>query len=296
MAFVGRRSPRPFALFLPALLLAPVLSAQAPVETIPDPARVPPAEVPFVNPLWQDLEAPAAPKAPPARLEDLETTATLVVAVRIDEEGKVSEASVPEPPLRALGAAAQAQAPRWTFKPAKKDGQSVRCWGTYGVDLDVEVEDAAWQTFTLAPVGREDPLPDLAKELPGESWIMRYPAAPAPVEPGVLSVEAVDILPMPAKTPLKVDDTRLRSRLRALVEVSGLGSVKRVLPVGEYEPVILRWVRESAKGWTLTAARKGGAPVSSWLALDATVEYALGSVKERGKRSIKKNVRGEPVR
>ena len=84
--------------------------------------------------------------------------------------------------------------------------------------------------------------------------------------------------------------------LRALVEVSGLGSVKRVLPVGEYEPVILRWVRESAKGWTLTAARKGGAPVSSWLALDATVEYALGSVKERGKRSIKKNVRGEPVR
>ena len=59
--------------------------------------------------------------------------------------------------------------------------------------------------------------------------------------------------------------------------------------------MILRWVRESAKEWTLTAARKGSSPVSSWLALDTTIEYSLGSVKERGKRSIKKNVRGEPA-
>ena len=77
--------------------------------------------------------------------------------------------------------------------------------------------------------------------------------------------------------------------------MSGLGSVKRVVPVGPYEPLILRWIRESAKGWILTAAKKGGAPVSSWLALDATIEYSLGSVKERGKRSIKKNIRGVPL-
>jgi hypothetical protein len=46
----------------------------------------------------------------------------------------------------------------------------------------------------------------------------------------------------------------------------------------------------------MTAAKKeGGAPVSSWLALDATIQYTLDSVKERGKRSIKKNVRGVPL-
>jgi hypothetical protein len=299
MAFSGCRFSRPLALaLLPALFLAPALLAQAPgpIESIPDPASVPPAVVPFVNPLWQELDSPAGMKGQPPRLEDLEAETTLVLAVRIDETGKVTETVAPEPPIRALAGAAQAQAPRWLFTPAKKDGQPVRCWGTYGVDLEVEVEDAAWQSFVLAPVGREDPLPDLAKELPGETWLTRYPAEPAPAEPGVLSVETVDFLPMPAKTPLKLEETRLKSRLRALVEVSGLGTVKRVLPVGEFEPVILRWVRDSARGWALTAARKGGSAVSSWLALDTTVEYTLGSAKERGKRSIKKNVRGEPVR
>lgn len=295
MAFVGRRMLRLSFPCLPALILAPVLSAQAPLETIPDPARLAPAEVPFVNPLWQALDAPAAPKGPPPRLRDFETTGALIVGVKVDASGSVSEAVVPEPPLRALAAAVQAQAPRWTFQPATKDGVAVRCWGTYGVDVEVELEDATWYAFALVPVGKEDPLPELPKEMPGETWMSRYPAAVSPAEPGVFSVEEVDFLPMPVKVPLKLEGTRLKSRLLALVEVSGLGTVKRVVPVGTYEPMILRWVRESAKEWALTAARTGGSPVSSWLALDTTIEYSLGSVKERGKRSIKKNVRGEPV-
>lgn len=297
MALVGRRILRPHVLSLPALLLAPALLAQAPgpLEAIPDPVRIAAAQVPFVNPLWQPLDAPAAPKGAPPRLEDLEATMTLVVGVRIDETGHVSESVAPEPPLRALAAAAQAQAPRWTFKPAKKDGQPVRCWGTYGVDLEIQVEDGVWSAFKLLPVGKEDPLPVVAKELPGDTWIARYPAAVTPPEPGVLSVEEVDFLPMPEKTPLKIDSTPLKSRVLALVEVSGLGTVKRVVPVGSTEPLVLRWVRENAKKWSVTAARKGDAPVSSWLALDATIEYTLDAAKERGKRSIKKNVRGAPV-
>lgn len=297
MACVVRRIPRSALVPLAALALAPFLRAQVPaaVETIPDPARVPPAEVPFVNPLWQELDAPAAPKGPPPRLEKFRGSATLIVAVRIDEEGKVSEGHVPEPPLRAIGAAVQAQAPRWTFQPAKKDGQPVRCWGTYGVDVEVELEDAVWASFKLTPVGKDDPLPVLSREVQGDGWVSRYPSALDPPEPGVHSVEEVDFLPMPAKVPLKIESTPLRSRVVALVEVTGLGSVKRIVPVGSNEPLVLQWVRENAKSWALTAAKRGGAPVSSWLALDATIQYELDSVKERGKRSIKKNVRGTPA-
>ncbi len=297
MALSGRRFPRSHALFLPAFLLAPALLAQTPgpLETVPDPARLPVAEVPFVNPLWQELEAPATLKGPLPKPADYETSSMLVVAVRIDETGRVSEAVAPEPPLRALGAAAQAQAPRWLFKPAKKDGQPVHCWGTYGVDVDVELEDLVWTAFNLVPIGREDPLPDLATERPGDGWITRYPAAISPPDPGVFSVEEVDLLPMPDKVPLKFESAPLKSRLLALVEVSGLGAVTRVVPVGPYEPLILRWVRQSAKGWSLTPAKKRGGAVSSWLALDATIDYALGSVKQQGKRSIKKNLRGVPV-
>ena len=297
MACVVRRIPRSALVPLAALALAPFLRAQVPaaVETIPDPARVPPAEVPFVNPLWQELDAPAAPKGPPPRLEKFRGSATLIVAVRIDEEGKVSEGHVPEPPLRAIGAAVQAQAPRWTFQPAKKDGQPVRCWGTYGVDVEVELEDAVWASFKLTPVGKDVPLPVLSREVQGDGWVSRYPSALDPPEPGVHSVEEVDFLPMPAKVPLKIESTPLRSRVVALVEVTGLGSVKRIVPVGSNEPLVLQWVRENAKSWALTAAKRGGAPVSSWLALDATIQYELDSVKERGKRSIKKNVRGTPA-
>lgn len=297
MAIVGRRSLRPFALCLPALFLAPALLAQAPapLEAIPDPARVPPAEVPFVNPLFQELDAPAAPKGPPPRLEKFRGSAALIVAVRIDETGKVSEAVAPEPPVRALGAAVAAQAPRWTFKPAKKDGQPVRCWGTYGVDVEVQLEDGRWAAFGLAPVGKDDPLPALVTEMPGDSWVSRYPAEVSPPEPGIYSVEEVDFLPMPEKVPLKLDSTPLKARVQALVEVSPLGSVKRVVPVGAFEPFILQWVRENAKGWALSSATRGGAPVASWLALDATIEYTLDWVKERGKRSIRKNVRGAPL-
>lgn len=297
MGSVGRRPLRPHLLTLPTLLLAPILLAQAPgpIEAIPDPARVPPAEVPFVNPLWQALDAPAALKGPAPRLERFRGSAALVVAVRVDEAGKVSEAVAPEPPIRALGAAVGAQAPRWTFQPAKKDGQPVRCWATYGVDVEVQLEEGRWAAFRLAAVAKDDPLPELVTEMPGDSWVSRYPSRVSPPEPGVFSVEDVDFLPMPERVPLRFDSTPLKARVLALVEVSALGSVKRVVPVGAFEPFILQWVRENAKGWAIAPATKGGAPVSSWLALDASIDYTLGWVKERGKRSIKKNVRGTPL-
>ena len=119
------------------------------------------------------------------KLKDLEAASTLIVGVRIDETGKISAAIAPEPPLRALGAAVQAQAPRWLFKPAKKDGQPVRCWGTYGVEVEVELEDAAWTAFSLVAIGKDDPLPSLPQQFPGDTWISRYPAVPVPPEPAL---------------------------------------------------------------------------------------------------------------
>ena len=171
----------------------------------------------------------------------------------------------------------------------------MRCWGTYGVDVEVELEDAVWSAFNLVPVGKEIPFRSSGGSCRETRGSPATPRRSAPPEPGVLSVEDVDFLPMPEKAPLKFESTPLKSRALALVEVSGLGAVKRVVPVGAFEPLILRWVRENARTWPLAAATKGGAPVSSWLALDATIEYSLDSVKERGKRSIKKNVRGVPV-
>ncbi len=265
-----------------------------PLEPIADPTRPAPPDVPFVNPLFVPVDVPAKLTARPP-LADWESREPLFVAVKVDETGRVLEAQAVEPPLRAFGPTVSLLAAKWTFKPARKDGQPVRTWATYGIDLTIQLEDAAWTSFDLTPVGKTDPLPEIGPETVGEAWVTRYPKEITPPEPGYVSVEDVDFLPMPAKSSWKAESTKLRSKIHALVEVSTQGQVKRIVPIGkENESLILKWVRGAALGWRFSPGSVAGKAVDSWLVLDATLEYALDSAKEVGKRSIKKNLRGTP--
>ena len=274
----------------------PAADARPPFETIPDPVSFPPAEVAWVNPLAVAADVPAKVVERPS-LPDFESGDTVLVAVRLEETGRVVDAVAVEPPLRAFGPLVAQLSPRWTFQPARKDGQAVKTWATLGIDLTVEVEDALLSSFALVPVGRSDPAPVIGSDAPAEQRIARYPREPEPKEPGVVSVEAVDFLPMPDRAPWKAESAKLRSRLTALVEVSAQGQVRRLVPLGtENEAFVVRWFRRAAQGWRLSPALAGGAPVGSFCVLDATVDYTLGSAKETGRRSIRKNLRGAPRR
>lgn len=286
-------------LLVPALLAlaAPAARAEAPaavVEVIPDPLLLPPAVVAWVNPLAVAADVPARLVERPA-LGDLETRASLLVAVRLDENGHVLEGQAVEPPLQALAPVAAQLAPKWTFTAAQKDGQTVKTWATCGLDLAVDLEDPALSAFDLAPVAPGDPAPLLGPDPVDERWMARYPRDPEPREPDLVSIEAVDFLPMPDRLSWKVESTRLRSRVSLLVAVTAKGQVRRLVPLGTgNEPLVVRWFRRSAQGWKLTPAQKGGVPVDSWATLDATVDYTLASAKESGRRSVQKNLRGVP--
>jgi hypothetical protein len=80
----------------------------------------------------------------------------------------------------------------------------------------------------------------------------------------------------------------------ALVEVSPLGAVSRILPTGDAEPLLVRWLKESAAKWKLTPGKAGGKPVASWMTLDATLDYTIDSAKKKAERSVKKNLRAIP--
>lgn len=275
---------------------APAADARPPIEPIPDPVSFPPAALAWVNPLHVAADTPAKLPERPA-LPDFVSSETLLVAVRLEETGKVVEAVAVEPPLRAFGPLVAQLSPRWTFKAARKDGQVVKTWATLAIDLAVEVEDAALASLELVPVGKADPAPLIGSDAPPERLIVRYPKEPEPRENGVVSVEAVDFLPMPDKAPWKAESAKLRSRLSALVEVTAQGQVRRLVPVGtENEALVVRWFRRACQGWRLAPAQRDGAPIDSWSVLEATVEYSLGSAKETGRRSMRKNLRGAPRR
>lgn len=264
-----------------------------PVEALPDPVRPAPAEVAYVHPLFVALDEPPKVLERPNPV-DFDARVPLALTVRVLPTGKVSEIAAVEAPLKAFATPLPALAPRWRFAAPTKGGQAVGTWATEILDLAVSLEKPVFSAFQLEPLRKDDPLGTVFRENAGDEWMARYPAAIDPKDPEAVSVEELDALPAAEKTPWSFDATRQRARVTALVEVSPQGTVSRVLPTGDDEPLLVRWVRQSAAKWRLSPGRSGGAPVASWMTLDATLDYTIDSAKKKGERSIKKNLRAAP--
>ena len=288
---------------LPGLLGVAVLAASAvvhaqtpvlkPVEALPDPVRLAPAEVAYSHPLFLPLEEPPRVVERPNPV-DLDVRVPLALTARVLATGKVSEIAPVEPPLRAFATPLPALAPRWRFAPPTKGGQPVATWATVILDLAVSLEKPVFSAFQLEPLRKDDPLEKIFRENDGDEWMARYPAEIDPKDSDAVSVEELDALPVAHKTSWSFDATRQRARLTALVEVSAQGAVSRVLPTGDAEPLLVRWLRQSAAKWKLAPGRTGGSPVASWMTLDATLDYTIDSAKKKGERSVKKNLRSIP--
>jgi hypothetical protein len=206
----------------------------------------------------------------------------------------VSEIAAVEPPLKAFATPLPALAPRWRYAPPMKGGKPAATWATQILDLNVSLEKGVFSAFTLDPLRKDDPLAKVFRESAGDAWMARYPAAIDPKDEGAVSVEEIDALPVAEKTPWSFDATRQRARVTALVEVSPQGAVSRILPTGDAEPLLVRWLKESAAKWKLSPGKAGGRPVASWMALDATLDYTIDSAKKKAERSLKKNLRSTP--
>jgi hypothetical protein len=281
-----------------ALAASGVLCAQTaalkPVEALPDPVRPALAEVAYLHPLFLALEEPPKVVERPNPV-DLETRVPLALAARVLETGKVSELVAVEPPLKAFTTPLAALAPRWRYAVPKRGGQPAPTWATQILELNVSLEKPVFSAFQLEPLKKDDPLARIFRESSGDEWMARYPAAIDPKDAEAVSVEELDALPAAEKTPWSFDATRQRGRISALVEVSATGAVSRVLPTGDAEPLLVRWVRASAAKWKLSPGKAGGKPVASWMTLDATLDYTIDSAKKKGERPVKKNLRAVPA-
>lgn len=268
--------------------------ARRPVEIIPGTSRLGSAELAYVHPLYRALEAPPQVAERPAPA-DLTQRVPIVFTVHVLETGRVSEVLPVEPPLKGLTTPVGIVTPKWRFTPAKKGGQPVATWATYGMELSVGLEKASFSSFSLEPVEKETPLAAVLRESKGDEWMSRYPKEIAPMDAGAVSIEEVEVLPAPEKTSWSLDAARVRSRVTALVELSAAGTVSRVLPTGESEPLLVAWLRQTAPKWKISPATAGGKPVSCWMTLDATLDYTIDSAKKKSERLLKKNLRGTPA-
>jgi hypothetical protein len=280
-----------------ALAASGALFAQAPalkpVEALPDPVRPALAEIAYSHPLFVPLDEPpkVVERLNPA---DLEARVPLTLAVRVLETGKVREIAAVEPPLKAFLTPLPALAPRWRYAVPTKGGRPAATWATQILDLNVSLEKGVFSALTLDALKKDDPLAKVFRESTGDGWMARYPAAIDPKDESAVSVEELDALPAAEKTPWSFDATRQRARVTALVEVSEAGAVSRILPTGDAEPLLVRWLKVSAAKWKFSPGKAGGKPVASWMTLDATLDYTIDSAKKKAERSLKKNLRAIP--
>jgi hypothetical protein len=273
---------------------APPAAPAGGVPLIADPVRLAPAPLTFLNPLFKQLDTPARLVDRPVPT-DFEPRVPLYVTAHVMENGRVSEAIAIEPPLKSIATAVGTAYPNWVFTPAKKGGKPVATWVTVVLDLQVSLEKGMYNGMVLTSVNPTDPLPALVPEVSGDGGFSgRYPKEVSPPD-GSVSVEELDALPNPEKTPWSFKTTRTRSHVTALVEVNAGGTITRIAPTGTTEPLLVAWFRRLAPKWKLTPAIVKGRPVPAWMVLDGLLDYTVDSAKLKGARSLKKNLRANPT-
>jgi hypothetical protein len=272
--------------------VAPGTVVLRPIEVIPETWRPAPQELPYAHPLYRPLDVP--PKVlerPP--MEDFEARTWLWTTVKVGENGRAVEGAAVEPPLKGLAAPLHALFPRWRFVPPRKGGKPVTTWAAVALDLNVALEKGTFAVFDLKPLAKEDPLPAVVREFSGDEFLKGFPKEITPPEPGVISVEECDSYPALDSIKWSFDAARTRSRITALVLVAEEGRVMRILPTGETnEPLLLAWLRKSAAAWKLTPGSAGGKPVTSWMSLDATLDFTIDAAKKKAEQGVQKNLRG----
>ena len=169
----------------------------------------------------------------------------------------------------------------------RRAGAPVGTWATQVLELARVAREGRLHRVPVRAVEEGRPAREACSaSSPGDDGMARYPAALDPKDDGAVSVEELDALPVAEKTPWSFDATRQSGRVTALVEVSAAGAVARVLPTGDAEPLLVRWLRESAAKWRLAPARAGGKPVACVddARRDARLHDRLGEEEGRAHR------------
>lgn len=244
------------------------------VIRLTDPPVISLSRLPEENPFGRVVEAPAALPAKPSFTE-ASLAAPFYAAVRVDRTGRVSQMRRVRDPIPSLSAESKRSFERWSFDPARKDGQPVESWASLRIDLQVEVRPPRVEQLSMNPI---TPTTSLAAPFDWRTDAAWYESArSAPPADGTVPVEQADILATPKKTKWDADSYKGPFSCRFWVKVGTTGRVEKSIPIQVSDPILIAYVRKQIATWQLKPARIQGQPADSWndLLLAGQIGYSI---------------------
>jgi hypothetical protein len=267
--------PSPAAAIPPTPAPSPAPAVRAvPSRRLVDPPVISVSRLPADNPFGVAAEEPPAlPAKPP--FPELPITTALFATVRVDPTGKVVASKLVRDPIPSVAAESRRSfEQRWAFDPAARAGQPVETWGSYRLDMQVDVRPREEQA-TLAPITPATPLPVPFEWGDDKKWYDNFKAAP-PAD-GTVPLEQVDTTPSPKKTKWGADSYKGPFSCKFWVRVNASGHIDKVVPIQVSDPVLIPYMRKVAPTWPMRPARVKSQPVDSWCEISVTgqISYAI---------------------
>ncbi len=235
--------------------------AQTPEMRIVEPPTISIAKLPAENPYGSTAEVPAVLPAKLA-LADSTVSVGFFVSIHVDPTGKMLIAKRERDPIPSLAAETLKSFSRWTLSPGRKNGQPVDTWGTYRLELSVEIDSPKIAQTLFLPVTTTTPIPEPFLWPPDAEWLeSRHPE---PLTDGSVSILEVDTAPIPQKTPWSADSFKGPFTVKFWVKVGKNGRIEKSIPIQVSEPVLIPYFRNAMGAWVLRPAQSKGAPVDSW--------------------------------
>jgi hypothetical protein len=229
--------------------------------------------LPADNPFGLEAEAPAAPPAKPAFTEQV-VESSLFAAVHVDKSGHVTASERVRDPIPSLAADSKKSFDRWSFDPARKDGQPVETWASVRVEMAVTVRPPKVEQIALKPVLPSSPIPAPLEWSADQAW---YDAAPAGRAPdGTVAIEQADTIAVPKKTRWDADSYKGPFSIRMWVKIDAAGHAVRTIPIQASDPLLISYFRKQIPGWQFKPATVKGQPAESWaeLSMSGTIAWS----------------------
>jgi hypothetical protein len=280
-------TPAPAAIVTPAAApsLAPAIPSTPAPSPNPVPTGAPPrrlVDIPMIsvsrlpadNPFGVAVEEPPAlPPKPP--FPELPVTTSLFAAVRVDPTGKVVASKLVRDPVPSVAAESRRSfEQRWAFDPAARAGQPVEVWGSYRLDMQVDVRPREEQA-TLTAITPATPLPVPFEWGDDKKWYDGFKTAP-PAD-GTVPLEQVDTIPNPKKTRWGADSYKGPFSCKFWARINANGFIDKLIPIQVSDPVLIPYMRKVATTWPMRPARVKSQPVDSWceLSVSGQLSYAI---------------------
>jgi hypothetical protein len=256
----------------PAAPAGPPSAGAAPLRLSDQPAtRV--DRLPADNPFGLEAESPAALPAKPAFTEQV-VESSLFAVVHVDKAGHVTGSDRVRDPIPSLAADSKKSFDRWSFDPARKDGQPVETWASVRVEMTVTVRPPKIEQIALKPVLPSSPIPAPLEWNADQAW---YDAAPAGRPPdGSVAIEQADTIAVPKKTKWVADSYMGPFSIRMWVKIDAAGHAARTIPIQASDPLLIAYFRKQLSAWQLKPATVKGQPAESWaeLAMSGTIAWS----------------------